>query len=109
MSTPRIIEYDGQRLTIAQWARRLGIKPATLKSRLRIMPLAKALKPGTNARKVLYEGRRLTVNQLAREIGLKPATLKSRLRYGWPVGIAASRDLRFRPFGSGERRKPLTG
>jgi hypothetical protein len=37
------LEYDGQRKTVAQWAREKGIKNSTLRARLKIMPLREAL------------------------------------------------------------------
>ena len=37
------LEYQGQRKTIAEWAREKGIKNSTLRARLKIMPLREAL------------------------------------------------------------------
>jgi len=43
----RLVTFQGERLTVAQWAARLGLKPKTLFSRLfvRRMPLARAMRP----------------------------------------------------------------
>ncbi|HEX5509832.1 MAG TPA: hypothetical protein VFX37_15130 [Pseudolabrys sp.] len=44
----RIIEFGGERKTLAQWARHLGLKPATILSRIDRdnWPLERALTPG---------------------------------------------------------------
>lgn len=42
----RFVSFQGERLTLADWAQRKGLHPATLHSRLRRgWPLAKALEP----------------------------------------------------------------
>lgn len=42
----RWITWQGETLPSPEWARRLGIQPQTLWSRLRSMPLARAMTPG---------------------------------------------------------------
>jgi hypothetical protein len=40
------IEFNGERLTVSQWARKLGLKPATIEARLaKGWPLSRALSP----------------------------------------------------------------
>lgn len=49
----RVIEYGGERLTVAQWARRLRLNPSTLRQRLQAgRPLEVVMSP------TLYKGRR---------------------------------------------------
>ncbi len=42
----RYIEHNGERLVLAEWARRIGIGPTALSARLKRMPVAQALTQG---------------------------------------------------------------
>lgn len=43
----RSLEHNGERRTVGQWARHLGVKLTTLMKRLERMPVADALRPGS--------------------------------------------------------------
>lgn len=47
----RFIEYDGERLTLAQWSRKLNLNRATLEDRLEKMPVHEAFTRPINASK----------------------------------------------------------
>jgi hypothetical protein len=46
MRTNRWIAFGGQRLTVSQWNRELGLGKGTLTARLRVMPLEEAMQAG---------------------------------------------------------------
>lgn len=63
MSDPRLrwVEYAGMRLTLSDWARRLGVRKQTLASRLRRFSVGVALTPGKLDRARPGAGRHETV------------------------------------------------
>lgn len=42
-SSNRIIEFSGERLTLTQWAKKINIKPSSLRSRLRVWSIEESL------------------------------------------------------------------
>jgi hypothetical protein len=42
----RMIEFNGMKRPLAQWARALGVSPKSLERRLASLPIAKAMTPG---------------------------------------------------------------
>jgi hypothetical protein len=97
-----ILEHKGERLSIAQWARRIGINVSTLKTRLHRdgWSVAETLdtplhtpKDKRRSRKtalvIEYNGERLTIAQWATKMGLNAGALRTRLnRDGWSVADA---------------------
>jgi hypothetical protein len=46
----KYVEHCGERLSVTDWADRIGVLPDTLLHRLRVMPLARALTSGSLAK-----------------------------------------------------------
>ena len=94
-----ILEHQGRRQTVVEWARELGIGPSTLYNRVRMgWPPDRALqeRPGTrrvNSRMLTVGGRTQTLPAWAREAGLRPKTVKERLRRGWTPEEALSPEM----------------
>ena len=86
----RMLEHQGRRQTIVEWAQEIGIPPPTLYNRIRNgWPVARALtEPSGTMRRdshlLTVGGRTQTLPAWAREKGLRIGTLRERLRRGWP-------------------------
>jgi hypothetical protein len=80
-----VIEHDGKKMTVSQWARSIGLKPHTLAYRLRSgWSIEDALsKPLVPDRWIEFNGERKTVKEWANQLGLSPTTLQKRLALGW--------------------------
>lgn len=86
------LEFNGQRMILADWARFLGIEKNTLRSRIFQYGWSaeKALStpinaPRKNSRFLTFRGETLPMCDWARRLGLDYKTLKSRLRAGWSI------------------------
>ena len=93
------IEFNGESLTIAEWARKLKIKKASLFNRIYYLkwPLAEALKIETRPRKnkmfglppdyiIEINGERKTLSQRLIETKLSNSTITTRFYcYNWPI------------------------
>lgn len=90
----RWLEHDGKRMTLAQWARELGITEAALESRLRKgWPLERALTATMHGtRPIAFGGRTQTRTEWARELGISASTLTQRLKRGWSLERTLSRE-----------------
>ena len=86
--------HGGHSLTIATWARRLGLSKAAIACRLwKGEPIERALStepriPGDRAPTHEHDGRSQTVAAWAAEAGLSPSTVTSRLRRGETIAEA---------------------
>lgn len=83
------VEIDGERRSMAAWARHYGIPYDVFRDRIkRGMDPKEAVEvpPGCNVRTLVkYLGERLRLKELAARYGLRYSTLYWRLRAGWPV------------------------
>lgn len=91
----RIIEHDGESLTLAEWSRKLGISYGVIQSRLdRGWPASRALLPGNQSREASamvmleFNGERMCASDWERRVGLGIGTIRHRLRRGWSVDRA---------------------
>lgn len=89
----KILEFNGKRQTMAQWAEELGINKKTLKARLGKYgwSVERALSTVSDGRMEILEhaGRRLSIADWARETGIHPDTIGRRIsRLGWTIECA---------------------
>ena len=84
------LEWRGQKLSVADWAKETGLDPVLLRSRLgNGWSVDKALStPVTQHQGITHEGTTQTVNAWATQYGIDPRTLRSRLERGWPMDKA---------------------
>lgn len=88
---PRLITFNGETLTINEWAERLNIPPDTIRSRLKNgSSIEEVLSPdklytGQKSRQprwITHNGETRTVRDWSQRLGLKPVTIHYRLRKG---------------------------
>lgn len=94
--TGRLLEHDGLKLTVVQWASHLQISPNTLYVRLlRGYPVEEALKPvKPYRRKFTFNGRSLPIATWAKKIGISAHTLYQRLKHGFSFEQALAHPFR---------------
>ncbi|WP_152548464.1 hypothetical protein [Cupriavidus sp. SK-4] len=83
------VEIDGERRSMAAWARHYGIPYDVFRDRIKRGMDPKdvvGLPPGCHVRTlVAYQGERLPLKEWAARFGMRYSTLYGRLRAGWPV------------------------
>ena len=88
-ATNRILEHDGKRMNVAQWAKHLDLPHALIRSRLhRGETVAEALRPRENRERnktVLFMGERKTLTEWARILKVPYATVYWRYTNGKPL------------------------
>lgn len=96
MANEKYYTLMGQTLSIADWARKYGIKPNTLHKRLSGgMEFKDALfKPKDNAKRILVSGKSATIKEIAKSAGVSYHTVYARKRRGWKKDELLSRGLR---------------
>ena len=84
--------YGGKTMTVAQWAREIGLSATGLHDRLKTMSVEEALtkKKREVLRFYVFDGEALTIKQLAEKAGLKAKTINQRLKDGWSVEEAVT-------------------
>lgn len=94
------ITHNGETLAIKQWARRLGLSPATIRTRLdNGATPEEALRPaqaGSTAKLYTLNGESLSLNEWAKRTGIAAATINYRLRSGWPLEDALTQPVLYR-------------
>jgi hypothetical protein len=96
--TNRFLEFDGKRLTMAQWARELGIKKETLAGRIRRGgSIDAALKSPvkTRCKKLTLNGETLLVKEWAARYGINRWLIDQRLNDGWSIERAITEPNRY--------------
>lgn len=85
-SANRLINFQGETKTIAQWAASLGIKTGTLFQRLLAQPIETAMQPHTRSwrRTISFAGQTKTAEEWAAATGISYRTICRRLAAGWP-------------------------
>jgi hypothetical protein len=110
------IEYNGERLIVAEWAARLGVTPQLISSRLRARwttGQVLGFEPPPRHRPGPRDGRRTTAAQrggrgyleCAAALGISPQAISMRLAQGWPVELAL-RAPKGTSYRVGDRRRP---
>ena len=95
----RVIEYNGEKKTLMQWAEDLGIDHRTLWRRLEMWPVEKAFTEPVNtsfrSRSITYNGETHTIWDWAKIAGMKPSTLSDRLnRQGLSIDKALATPVK---------------
>lgn len=103
----RIIDFNGRRATIAEWAEDAGLPVSTLLNRLAAdWPFEKAITTPSfgnlmehvndrpTNRRIEYDGRTMTLAQWARETGIQHSTILRRIRLGWSIADALTTPVR---------------
>ena len=88
LSTSWKIDFNGERLCLAELARRSGVEPNTLRRRLlRGMPINVAIKTVSfvKQRKIVIANETLSLAELSRRTGIPQKTLAFRIDNGWPI------------------------
>ena len=90
-----IIEYDGERKSIKQWAEKYGMPYDTLKQRIQKMkwPIKMALETPVgvgNSHFIECLGQKRTIKEWSDICGVCPSTIKQRLKCGWPTEKAVT-------------------
>lgn len=96
-SSNRIIKWNNESKTLAQWSRKLNIPRTVIESRLGYLKwsVKKSLStPVTKKAVYEYKGVSLTSGQWAKKIGINESTLLSRLSKGWSVKKALETPLK---------------
>ena len=107
-----IIEINGERLNISQWAKKTGVSKGTIHARLeRGVPPADAISKEKDKRgsgEAIHEAfcEKLTLKQWSEKTGLTLPTIQSRLSRGWTFEDAVSKKLDTQ--GQGKNRKYTT-
>ncbi|MBW4469305.1 MAG: hypothetical protein KME45_03475 [Stenomitos rutilans HA7619-LM2] len=94
----RFIEFNGERLTLAEWAERLGIAGSVIANRIDKFgwTVEKALTTRNGAKRILsYNGKMLSIAAWARDTGLTSGTIGARLKMGWSIEATLTRPCRF--------------
>jgi hypothetical protein len=93
----RIFTFQGETLTAAQWAKRVGISRETILNRVDVqkMPVEQALtlpadmaatrRASSNFATLTFQGETLTYFQWAEKTGLGRGTIQLRIQNGWSV------------------------
>lgn len=101
----RQITFNGETLTIAEWARKLRIAETPLRYRLRKFSVAQALSqpkaPGHVAKLLTWQGKTQSLRVWACELGIKLKTIYKRYNAAWQVADI----LRPGPIRSGRTRR----
>lgn len=84
----RIVEHNGEKATLAEWADKTGLGWYTLRARLDLgWPIDRVLESSLETAAVyVFDGQSKTLSEWATELGIKRDTLRSRLtKLGWSV------------------------
>ena len=95
--TNKIIEYQGEKKCLAEWAESLGMNKSTLAKRLNRSnwDIEKAISKKVSERVndgVALKGKRMTITYWAKVTGLNVTTISNRLKRGWSVEEALTRQ-----------------
>jgi hypothetical protein len=92
----RLVSHNGETLTIAQWARKLGLKRTLLATRInKGWPIEKAFSfTGRPAQTITYKGQTKSIAQWSRELRINYLTIRHRLKKGWTAEEALSTPIR---------------
>ena len=97
-SDNRRMEFNGENLTISEWATRLGIKASTLHARIGYgWPVERILtSPVAVADLLEHDDVSLTISEWAQRTGITEDAIRDRLKRGWTVDKALTRPLQRR-------------
>jgi hypothetical protein len=95
-SDNRILEHDGQELTIAEWSEKTGLSEEVIRYRVSNgwSHEDAITKPVRKARLLAHDGKSMSINEWSIELGLPDGIIKSRLRNGRTISEALSTPVR---------------
>lgn len=108
----RELEHRGERLTVAQWAKRLGIPAPRIYRRLAAGWTVEATltEEMQGERRLTCDGENLPVSRWAARLGIPKDTIYKRLQYGWTEEESLSLTKRARrPPSAAARRRSAPG
>jgi hypothetical protein len=79
----RFIEYNGQRHTLAEWARIRSITPSCIRHRLNRGYSVGIALGYVKEKTISFNGKNLTIREWAKYANIRPDLLSKRLRSGW--------------------------
>lgn len=92
------VEHEGESLTYAQWARRIGINEQTIRARIEAGWSPKdalSVKPlPWGSRDLTHNGKTMCLSDWARHLGINKQTLSERLKRGWSVRKTLTTEVR---------------
>lgn len=92
------VEYNGEKITVSQLARKLDLPPNTLGMRLRRgIPVLDAIGPLISHRKYEYDGLSMNLHQWARRAGIGYIMLRRRIAAGMTIEEATTKPKREEP------------
>jgi hypothetical protein len=91
----RLLEFAGRTQTVAQWARKFGISPITIGSRLRDgWSVKRALTTPAKVIDILeFNGKKQNLAQWSAEFGISYDTLWRRMKRGWSIEKALTTPI----------------
>jgi hypothetical protein len=97
----KTITVDGRTLTMAQWAKEVGLKNGTIQQRLKKgWGIQEALTPTHfKGERHRFQGKMMTIAQLSLITKVSPTTIRARLKLGATVEQAVSQLVWGRPQG----------
>lgn len=83
---PKKFLYQGNNLTVKEWAKEIGITYVAMKKRVQLVGIEEAIKKGNQQQKFEYNGERRTLYQWAKKLEMSASTLTRRVvEYGWSI------------------------
>lgn len=81
----RVLEFNGRKLTVSEWARELGVQASALHRRLGNGWSVEDTLSRPLGRMISFNGRTQSLQDWAKEIGVSTATIHGRRKRGWPL------------------------
>lgn len=91
------LTYKGETLTMWEWSNRTGIKPTTIRGRLKagwtpeealMTPVARVKRKASGLAILTCKGESLSISEWSERTGIRRGTIVSRLRLGWSPEMA---------------------
>ena len=92
-----VLEFGGDKLSVSEWARRLGLSAGLILDRLDYgWTIGEALTRRKHAPRIIeFNGESLTISQWAKRLGMQDVTLRVRLRvWRWSIEKALTTPVR---------------
>ncbi len=104
--TNKYLEYNGKRLTYAQWAREIGVNEVTIRNRISYgWTIEEILSKPKNGQNIEYNGESHTLIEWAKILDINVNNLYYRIKRGWTIFETLSTPIR-KP--TDKRKKRLT-
>lgn len=106
----RILEFNGRRQTVPEWARELGFAASAIHGRLAKGWSVEDTLSRPRYGMIAFQGRTQSIHDWAKEAGISSATIYQRLDRGWPIErvLGASKQVMPKILAFRGRKQPLT-